>query len=353
MDRCGRTGLQRTLRAARAVLTIVGIAAAGGMAWAAAPVVERADGPYLGTSPCADCAAIRVALTLYTDAAGTPMRYRMRTTYLGTRDGVRSEEQLGPWARVDERVRLEPYDAGAGRSYRRVDAETLVPLDRDERPIADAGALRLARDGSAVAGPAIDVPRTLFAGTLRQEGERLLLAACAGGPEQPVRDVSPEVMITAVLNDLGFGRRDRLYVEAFGRERDGELLFERLNRAGVEMRCPAVDERLGFRAQGNEPGWSLRGSPERTELLRLGMPAIAAPPLPLSWRWPDGRSDRARASIAVATEASRFTATLTPRICRDTMADAAYGFTAVVRLQRPEPAGELKGCGFLGTEALP
>jgi uncharacterized membrane protein len=43
---------------------------------------------------------------------------------------------------------------------------------------------------------------------------------------------------------------------------------------------------------------------------------------------------------------------LTLKICRDTMADAAYGFTAVVNVERPT-AATLKGCGYLGNATLP
>jgi uncharacterized protein (DUF2126 family) len=55
-------------------------------------------------------------------------------------------------------------------------------------------------------------------------------------------------------------------------------------------------------------------------------------------------------------EAYRFgmalSAALTPRICRDSMADAVYGFTAQVRQSRPEPAADFKGCAYLGSERL-
>jgi uncharacterized membrane protein len=44
---------------------------------------------------------------------------------------------------------------------------------------------------------------------------------------------------------------------------------------------------------------------------------------------------------------------IAPKLCRDTMADAVYGFTAVVRVERPAPVAEFTGCGFLGSESLP
>ncbi|NWG74730.1 MAG: copper resistance protein NlpE N-terminal domain-containing protein, partial [Rubrivivax sp.] len=115
-----------------------------------------ADGPYVGTLPCADCAGIRTTLTLYTmGEGGAPLAYRMTATYLGTREGDRTEERLGPWARVgtgaDAIVRLEPYRETIRQSLRRANADTLVLLDRDEKPIATTMDLRLRRDATATA----------------------------------------------------------------------------------------------------------------------------------------------------------------------------------------------------------
>jgi uncharacterized membrane protein len=178
-----------------------------------------------------------------------------------------------------------------------------------------------------------------------------MLAPCGGGGTRRVHDVSPEVIITAAITDIGFDRLDSLYLEAFGRLHDGALLIDRLNRAGTEMGCPGEAE--GFRAQGNEPGWSLVSNPAAVRFSTQDGVALSAPPLPLSWRWPGGRMDRAEARLATSTEGSALTAVLTPGICRDTMADAVYGFTAVVHVARPAPAAEFAGCGFLGSEFLP
>jgi putative lipoprotein len=316
-----------------------------------------ADGPYLGTLPCADCAGIRTELTLFTmGPQGQPDVYRMRTTHLGTREADRTEERMGPWLRMrdggGDRVRLEPYNDALRQTFRRKDADTLVLLDRDEKPIDTQQNRSIVRDKAAVPAPRIEVSRTLFRGTLRREADKLLLVPCGGGQPIRVHDVSPEVVISAVLADLGFDRRDSLYVEAFGRRHDGALMFERLNRAGFEMRCPQPAEAMTLRAQGNEPGWSLVSGARGLVLTRMGEPDFIAPPRRESWRWPGGRSDRAAAVVSAATEGGGLTAVLTPKICRDTMADAAYGFTAVVNVERPT-AATLKGCGYLGNATLP
>jgi uncharacterized membrane protein/uncharacterized lipoprotein NlpE involved in copper resistance len=314
-----------------------------------------ADGPYVGTLPCADCEGIRKALTLFTvGEGGEPLVYRMTATYLGTPDGDRTEERRGPWARVGmgaaERVRIEPYDDARRQSFRRADSDTLVLLDREDRPIATTHDLVLRRDPAATAAH-LEPARTLYRGTLRREADRLLLEPCGVGRTLRVQDVSPEVIITAAITDIGFDERDSLYLEAYGSLRDGELWIDRLNRAGVEMSCP--QDAVGFRAQGNEPDWSLASDRTAVRFTTQDGVTLNAPPLPLSWRWPGGRPDRAEAVLVTATEGAAFEASLAPRICRDTMADAVYGFTVTVRLSRPEPAAEYSGCAFLDSESLP
>ena len=218
------------------------------------------------------------------------------------------------------------------------------------RPRVDCAGVRTEERPTAESH-APDPPRALFRGTLSREADRLLLAPCDGGPTLRVHDVSPEVMITAAITDIGFDERGSLYLEAYGSVRDGELWIDRLNRAGVEMGCP--QDAIRFRAQGNEPGWSLASDGNAVRFTTQDGVTFNAPPLPLTWRWPGGRPDRAEAVLVTATEGSAFEAVLAPRICRDTMADAVFGFTAMVRLTRPEPGAEFKGCAFLGSEPLP
>jgi len=314
-----------------------------------------ADGPYVGTLPCADCAGIRTTLTLYTlGKGGEPLVYRMTATYLGTPHGDRTEERLGPWARVgsgtSERLRIEPQDDATRQSFRRAGPDALVLLDREERRIEAAHDLSLRRDAAASAAR-LEPPRMLFRGTLSRDADRLLLESCGGGRTRRVQDVSPEVIITAAITDIGFDERGSVYLEAYGSLRDGELWIDRLNRAGIEMACPT--DTIRFRAQGNEPGWSILSRLTGVTFARQDGAELSAPPLPLSWRWPGGRPDRAEAVLTTATESSALQAVLAPKICRDAMANAVFGFTATVRLTRPEPAAEFQGCAFLGSESLP
>lgn len=314
-----------------------------------------ADGPYVGSLPCPDCTGIRTVLTLYsTGQGGAPLAYRMTLTYLGTPDGDRTEERMGPWLRLNdslpERVRIEPFDDTRRQTFRRVDAATLMLLDRDDRPIAAARMPRLVRDASSTLPP-LEATRTLFRGTLVREEDRLYLTPCTKGRRVRVHDVSPEVIITAAITDIGFDRVSGMYLEAYGRMQDGALMIDRLNRAGIEMGCPK--EPVGMSAQGNEPGWRVVSGRRAVSFTRLGEATITAPPIPLSWRWPQGRHDRPEASLTLATESAALRAVLTPKLCRDSMADAVYGMTAVVRVSRPEPARDYRGCAYLGSEGLP
>ncbi|QEL65079.1 hypothetical protein OTERR_16030 [Oryzomicrobium terrae] len=61
---------------------------------------------YAGTLPCADCAGIRMDLTLIDEAeTGKPREFRLKETYLGARDGERSFTSHGSYSIVREAQR--------------------------------------------------------------------------------------------------------------------------------------------------------------------------------------------------------------------------------------------------------
>lgn len=111
--------LRLRIGAAPALVCLV-LAGPAGHATSQGPV---ADGPYVGTLPCADCAGIRTSLTLYTmGQGGLPLVYRMTRVYLGTPSGDRGEEYIGPCGGG------KPFDA------RDVSAESVITA-----AITDAG----------------------------------------------------------------------------------------------------------------------------------------------------------------------------------------------------------------------
>lgn len=352
-----------SLRSSALVALAIALAAAGcataetGGAPAAA---TAAEGPFVGTLPCADCEGIRTELTLYR-AGRAPAGFFLRETYLGKPQGANLFESIGPWQDVESRgapvagrlVRVDPYQPQERRSFVRVGTSTLELLDREERPIASRANLRLELS-PALAPPEAEPARVMFAGMLRSaDAAGLQLLRCADGAMQRVIDVSPESMVTAVLTDIGLDRRGEMYVEAFGRVVDGVAMIERLNRAGAEMRCPQAGAGPRWQAQGNEPFWALRADAQRTSFLQPGEAAIAHPSIDLTWRWRGGRRDHARAYLHSQTEGSRFEAELTPGICRDTMADAAYGYRAQVTLTDARTRRTFSGCAYLGAGTAP
>lgn len=313
-----------------------------------------ADGPYVGTLPCADCAGIRTSLTLYTmGQGGLPLVYRMTRVYLGTPSGDRGEEYIGPWSRIDagagETLRIEPHDDARRSSFRRADADRLVLLDRSEQPIATRQDLALVRDPGADAAR-LTVPRTLFRGTLRRDAGRLRFAPCGGGKPFDARDVSAESVITAAITDAGFDTRGAIYLEAWGARRDSELQLDRLNRAGHDLACPT--SAIGFAAQGNAPSWRLESDRQAVRFSGEGGESLNMPPLPLSWHWPVGRPDRAEAVLAGATESATLRLRLFRQICRDASTGTVHGFGAALAVTRAGPPVEYTGCGHLGNEAL-
>jgi hypothetical protein len=193
----------------------------------------------------------------------------------------------------------------------------------------------------------------LYAGMLRPVADQWHFEPCDRAPDGPhrARDVSPESSITSILTDIGLDRRDATYIEAFGRAVDGEVRFERLNRAGAEMTCAsATDPSRHWQAQGNEPFWALRSSSEGLALLEPGR-QLNVPPVRLQWQ--TRSSPRPLAAVLIArTEMTALAVVLLPRLCKDSMADIAYGFRAEVMLGRPRTA-RFEGCAFIGTDLPP
>jgi uncharacterized membrane protein len=310
----------------------------------------------VGALSCNDCdGAQQTSLTLYTmGTGGSPLVYRMTRRGIGAGQNGAQEFQ-GPWSAVtrgaDAIARIEPY-GDARQSFLRVNADALLLMDGAEKPLPTQQNNTLLRD-SGVTAAQLEPPRALFTGTLRRDAERLLLTPCNGGKERRVLDVSPESVITAAITDIRFDHvtESGMHFEAFGRVEGDEIYVDRLNRAGTEMRC--LQRQLRFQAVGNEPFWSVVSGNDGARFTRLGEADLNAPPLTLSWSWPGGRRDRAEGRLTWETESSVVATMLSPKICRDTMADAVFGFTAVVEIKQPPPETRFHGCAFLGSEYLP
>jgi NlpE N-terminal domain len=81
-------------------------------------------GTFAGVLPCADCAGIRTELTLFAEQpSGRPVRYELKHTYLGTRDGDRTFEKGGRTA-CDAGTRLRvQFVSSPGGSTSRLELE--------------------------------------------------------------------------------------------------------------------------------------------------------------------------------------------------------------------------------------
>lgn len=114
---------------------------AAGQAAAQPPAPVR----YAGTLPCADCAGIRVELTLNRDAAsGEPTTYELKETYLGSMspEGQKPFTQTGRWS-IQHGTKSDPDatvyvldgggDADRTRSFEHVSEQELLMLDRDQQ----------------------------------------------------------------------------------------------------------------------------------------------------------------------------------------------------------------------------
>jgi len=325
--------------------------------------VSNVEGPYVGTLPCADCDGVVTELTLLRDAEGRPQQYRLRETYLTRRPGEREFTTQGPWQALRgvpgnpqaDRVLLAPAADAPARSFVRLSRSVIELLDGDGRRIASPANHQLVLDRRAARAAPVSSRSELFAGTVRRLPDRRQwqFVPCRRSYTRRAIDASPGSAIGTVLDDLGLERRNTMYVEAFGRVRDGIVQFERLNRAGAEMGCAAAGgiKADRFHALGQEPAWSLRGTGERLAYRGPGGP-LTHRPARLTWRWAGDRIDAAAARVDSLTASGALSATLIPGICRDTMADAAYGFRAQLQLTRPQPL-TLTGCAYLGAESVP
>jgi len=171
-------------------------------------------------------------------------------------------------------------------------------------------------------------PPVLVAGWLSWDGRALRLAPCDGSAARDVLDVSPENSVTAALTDLGL-ERSRLYVEIFARPAGAGLHLFRLNRATAEGGC-APRPAAAWRATGNEPFWSVTvASGGLLTLSRPGEPDVALKAEPASASASGaGLAGQTLRWAGTGPDGQLFSLELLPRLCRDTMADAMFGWRA-------------------------
>ena len=173
--------------------------------------------------------------------------------------------------------------------------------------------------------PADNTPKLAF-GQMIKQGGKLVFAPCRDRSYAMVEDVSPDGRVMRGLNAVGLESGKKLYVELIGVLENGILKASELNMARTEGRCqlPGGKE-AAWAAGGNEPGWNLQAGSEQVLIQRLGKADV---------RLPSGEFKREGevVSYAAAKDGNTLALRFEHKLCLDTMADAAFGWTAVVTL---------------------
>lgn len=186
---------------------------------------------------------------------------------------------------------------------------------------------------SAQAAKPADNTLRLAYGFVMKEGERIVFAPCRDRSYALVEDVSAGRSVTAMLDSVGLAAGRKLYVELFAVVEGGALKASGVNLARTEGRCQrpgGADE--AWQAGGNEPGWNLAAGGDKVVVRRQGKPDVVLPFRPFA-------EDDGIARYEVAQDGHRLALRFERKACRDTMADAVFGWTATVGLDGQAFAG--------------
>ena len=185
------------------------------------------------------------------------------------------------------------------------------------------------------AKPADNTPKLAY-GLMMKQGGKVLFSPCRDRSYALVEDVSNDGRVFKGLNMVGLDSGKRLYAELVGVVESGMLKVSELNQARTEGRCQQPGEGdEAWRAGGNEPAWGVHQHAGQTVLKRPGKPDLSFPNAVFK-----------READTVTHEFVRDNQRLQLRfergLCRDTMADTVFGWSAQVTLN-----GEaLKGCAW-------
>jgi putative lipoprotein len=186
--------------------------------------------------------------------------------------------------------------------------------------------------------PVVDTTPKLAFGQMMKSGDKLVFAPCRDRSYATFEDVSNGQQVTKALSQVGLDTGNKLYVEVLGVLENSFLKASEINMVRAEGRCqlPGGQEEV-WRAAGNEPGWSLVASPanEMVMLKRQGKPDISVP-------YAAFKTEAGVAQFEASKDNQKLAVRFDHKQCRDTMADAVYGWTATVNLN----GQVLKGCAW-------
>ncbi|PKO90526.1 MAG: hypothetical protein CVU16_10140 [Betaproteobacteria bacterium HGW-Betaproteobacteria-10] len=174
-----------------------------------------------------------------------------------------------------------------------------------------------------VAKPVDTTPKLAY-GLMLKQGEKIVFAPCRDSSYAIMEDVSQDQSVTTALNLVGLAAGKKLYVELLGIVENGQLKASNFNMAQTEGRCqlPGTKEEA-WRASGNEPGWLLAAG---GDLVTLKVPGQATINLPYTPFKRDGKL----ALFNALTESGQLAVRLEHTLCRDSMANAVFNWTARV-----------------------
>jgi putative lipoprotein len=179
-------------------------------------------------------------------------------------------------------------------------------------------------------------PRLAY-GFLMKHGEKLVFAPCRDRSYALVEDVSVDRQVTRGLEMVGVADGRKYYVELLGVVDGNALRASELNLARAEGRCQkpgGSDE--AWLASGNEPGWALAAGGEKVTLQRQGGKEISVP-------YQVFARQGAVAQFSGQSVDGRLEVRFEHQLCRDTMADAVFGWSATVRVD----GQTLQGCALV------
>lgn len=182
----------------------------------------------------------------------------------------------------------------------------------------------------------VDTTPRLAYGLMLKQGEKLVFAPCRDRSYAFMEDVSKDQLVTKALNMVGLESGKKLYVELLGIIEGVSLKASGINMAQTEGRCqlPGTKEEA-WRASGNEPGWVLAAGGQMVTLKLPEKPELSLPYTPF-------KREGKLAIFEGASEAGKLTVRLEKTLCRDTMADAVFSWTATVTAN----GQTYKGCAW-------
>lgn len=204
-----------------------------------------------------------------------------------------------------------------------VEADPALP-DSQPAPVVDGA-------------PKPDATPRLAYGFLLKHGGKLVFAPCRDRSYALVEDVSVDRQVTRGLEMAGVADGRKYYVELLGVVDGNALRASELNMARAEGRCQkpgGTDE--AWLASGNEPGWALAAGGEKVTLQRQGGKEISVP-------YQVFERQGAVAQFSGQSVDGRLEVRFEHKLCRDTMADAVFGWTATVRVD----GQTLQGCALV------